>query len=88
MSTISITRRNLGTGRIETPAIERGFYILGDPAYGKDKHKAEFAVRVRTLEEVLQLLRRGFAVRISDGVTRPSLISPKSLDIRTGGAGA
>jgi len=81
MSNISITRRNPATGKVESPLKEHGSYTLGDPANGKDKHKTGFAVRVRTLEEVLDRVRRGFSVRMSDGVTRPSLISPKSLTI-------
>ena len=81
MSNISITRRNPATGKVESPLKEHGSYTLGDPANGKDKHKTGFAVRVRTLEEVLDRVRRGFSVRMSDGVTRPSLTSPKSLTI-------
>lgn len=88
MATISITRRNPTSGRTETPLWEQDSYVLGDPAHGKDKHKAEFAVRVRSIEEVLHHLRRGFSVRMSDGITRPSLISPRSLDIRADGAKA
>jgi hypothetical protein len=85
MSSISITRRNPKTGRTETPLKERGCYVLGDPAHGKDKHKIAFAVRVRTLEEVLDHVRLGLSVRMSDGMARPSLISPKSLEIRVAG---
>lgn len=88
MSNITITRRNPKSGKPETPHKENGWYVLGDPAHGKDKHKKEFAVRVRTLEEVLNHLRRGFSVRMSDGIARPSLISPKSLEIRANGAEA
>lgn len=82
MGTISIAQRNPQSGRTETPLREHGYYVLGDPAHGKNKHKAKFAVRVRTVEEVLDHLRRGFSVRMSDGITRPSLISPRSLDVR------
>jgi len=87
MNAISITRRNPKTGRTETPLREHGWYVLGDPAHGRDKHRERFAVRVRTIEEVTDHLRRGFSVRMSDGVTRPSLISPKSLQIRAAGEG-
>jgi len=86
MSTITITRRNPTSGRIEIPFQEHGCYVLGNPAHGKLKHKTAFAVRVRTLQEVLDHLRRGFSVRMSDGVTRPSLISPKNLQIHATGA--
>lgn len=85
MGTISITRRNPRAGKTETPLREHGWYVLGDPANGQQKHHKKFAVRVRTLEEVLDHVRRGFSVRMSDGLTRPSLISPKSLEIRVAG---
>ena len=88
MSKISITRRNPATGKPESPLKEYGSYTLGDPGNGKDKHQIRFAVRVRTLEEVLDRVRRGFSVRMSDGVTRPSLISPKSLTIHVAGESA
>jgi hypothetical protein len=84
MSTIRITRINPKTGRVETPLLEHGWYVLGDPAHGSQKHHERFAVRVRTLEEVLDHVKRGFSVRMCDGVTRPYLISPKSLKIIVG----
>lgn len=85
MTSISITRRNPKTGRTATPLQEHGWYVLGDPAHGKQKHHKRFAVQLRTLEEVLDHLRRGFSVRMSDGLTRPSLVSPKSLEIHVAG---
>lgn len=85
MNSISISRRNPRTGRIERPWREHGGYVLGDPAHGGEKHHKRFAVRVRTLEEVLDHLRRGFSVRMSEGTTRPSLVSPKSLEILVDG---
>jgi len=86
MSSISITRRNPTSGRLETPFRDHGWYVLGDPAHGKEKHKKKFAVRVRTLEAVLEHLRRGFSVRMSDGRTIwPPLISPGSLEVCTKG---
>ncbi|WP_198374028.1 hypothetical protein [Neoroseomonas rubea] len=88
MSSITITRRNPKTGRTETPLCERGWFVLGDPAHGNQKHHKAFAVRVRTLEEVLDHVRRGFSVRMAEGSTRPSLISPKSLKIEVAGARA
>lgn len=83
MPIISITRKNPATGRVETPHRERGFYVLGDPAHGNKRHHKAFAVQVRTLEEVLDHIRRGFSVRMSDGsaAARPSLIAPGSLEI-------
>jgi hypothetical protein len=84
--TISITRRNPATGRVEVPHRERGLYVLGDPAHGGKKHHKAFAVRVRTLKEVLDHVRRGFSVRMSDGSTAwPPLIAPRSLEILVDG---
>lgn len=88
MSTISITRVHPTTGRLERPHIHPGgYYGLGDPQFGGQKKKARFEVRVRTLDEVLELVRRGFHVRMHDGIrkSRPSLISPGSLTIRVEG---
>ena len=81
MNSISISRRNPRTGRTETPWREHGGYVLGDPVHGGQKHHKRFAVRVRTLEEVLDHLRRGFSVRMSERITRPSPVPPNSLQI-------
>ena len=90
MSSISITRRNPKTGKLETPFKDHGWYVLGDPTHRGMKHHKKFALRVRTLEEVLDLVCRGFSVRMSAGpsTTWPPLIAPKSLTIHTPGATA
>jgi hypothetical protein len=79
---ISITRRNPRTGRIERPWRNRdGVFVLGDPAHGAQKHHDRFALKVATIEEVAALVRRGFSVRMTDGDSPPSLISPDSLTL-------
>ncbi len=79
---ISITRQNPRTGRIERPWKNRdGLFVLGDPAHGAQKHHDKFATKVATIEEVATLIGRGFSVRITDGESPPSLISPDSLTI-------
>ncbi len=79
---INITRTNPRTGRAERPYVNReGFFVLGDPAHGREKHHTKFAVKVRTLEEVVAYVGRGFSVRMTDGENPPSLISPASLTI-------
>ena len=79
---ISITRRNPRTGRIERPWRNRdNLFVLGDPAHGAQKHHDRFAVKVETLEEVARLIERGFSVRMTDGNSPPSLISPDSLAV-------
>ena len=77
---VSITRTNSRTGKVERPWRNReDLFVLGDPAHGAQKHHDKFAVKVRTLEEVATLVGRGFSVRMTDGESPPSLISPDSL---------
>lgn len=45
----------------------------------------EGAVHVRTIEDVLDHLRRGWSVRMSDGINRPSLVSARSLEVKIEG---
>lgn len=85
MNSISITRRYPRTNRVETPHRYRGgFYKVADPAFGDDKKKTEFEIRVCTIGEVLKFTRRGFHVRMSGGSGHgsPSLISPDNLVVR------
>ena len=78
----SITRRNPRTGRIERPWRNRdGHFVLGDPAHGAQKHHDRFAVKVATIEEVVDLVRQGFSLRMTDGDSAPSLIAPASLEL-------
>ena len=79
---IRITRQNPRTGQVERPWRNRdGLFVLGDPAHGAQKHHDKFAVKVGTIEEVDALLKRGFSVRMTDGESPPSLLSPHSLTI-------
>ncbi len=81
---VRITRRNPRTGRIELPWRNRdGLFVLADPAHGARRHHDKFAVKVKTIEEVAALVGRGFPVRMTDGDTPPSLISPDSLTVET-----
>jgi hypothetical protein len=78
----SITRRNPHTGRIERPWRNRdGLFVLGDPAHGAQKHHDKFALKVGTIQEVAALVSSGHSVRMTDGESPPSLISPDSLTI-------
>jgi hypothetical protein len=77
-----ITRKNPQTGKLEHPLRNHdGAFVLGDPAHGAQKHHKKFAVKVRTIAEVAALVGRGFSVRMTDGKSRPSLISPASLHL-------
>lgn len=46
-------------GRKWGPALDRGDFVLGDPKLGSRKHVAESAVRVRSEDEAIALLRKG-----------------------------
>lgn len=62
---------------------ERGFngmFVLGDPAHGAQKHHKENAVMVPSYSEALELVRKGFSIRMSDGRSSASLVSPSSLE--------
>jgi len=79
---IKITRTNPRTGQVQRPWRNRdGVFVLGDPAHGAQKHHDKFAVKVPSIEEVAKLVERGFSVRMTDGKSPPSLISPESLII-------
>jgi hypothetical protein len=82
---IRITRINPRTGQIERPWRNRdGFFVLGDPKHGAQRHHDKFAVKVETLDEVSNLIRRGFSLRMTDGETPAALITPESLTVDTG----
>jgi hypothetical protein len=88
MSMISITRRDSATGKLQTPHLYKaGYYKVADPAFGEDKKKKEFEIKVRTLVEVLAFAQRGFHVRMSAGrgEAGPSLITPDNLTIHVAG---
>ncbi|MBB3974110.1 hypothetical protein [Hansschlegelia beijingensis] len=69
-------------GDAETPALAGdGRFKLADPSNGKEKHHAKHMVYARTLDEVADLLARGFSLWMTKPGKRPSLISPESLRI-------
>ncbi|TPG13635.1 hypothetical protein [Sphingomonas oligophenolica] len=55
-------------------------FVLGDPAHGSHRHHKENAVLVSSYLEALELVRKGFAIRMSDGRSAPSLVAPGSLE--------
>jgi len=54
-------------------------FVLADPAHGAQRHHKENAVFVDSYSEALELVRRGFSIRMSDGRSAASLVSPGSL---------
>ena len=77
-----IVRTNPQTGAIERPWRQRdGHFVLADPAHGAQRHHKENAITVPTYSEAVELVRRGHPVRMSDGGSAASLVSPASLEL-------
>jgi hypothetical protein len=76
---IRIERISSRSGVVEEPAVTARGYQLADPAHGKHKHHAEHATYVKTLDEAVALIERGFSLRMGAKGKVPSLIAPKSL---------
>lgn len=76
-----IQRINSTTGLSERPWRQRDrMFVLGDPAHGSQRHHKENAIFVSSYLEALELVRKGFAIRMSDGRSAPSLVAPSSLE--------
>jgi hypothetical protein len=78
---IGIERVSSRGGVIEEPVVTSKGYQLADPAHGKQKHHAEHATYVRTLDGAAVLTARGHFLWMGARGKRPSLIAPKSLRI-------
>lgn len=78
---IRIERTKPREGVLEEPVRQAGSYVLGDPKCGAEKHHADNAVFVATLEEAAALVEKGFSLRMGRPGKRGSLISPGSLRI-------
>lgn len=61
------------SGAKQFPIKESGCYVLGDPKHGNRKHTTANKVLVPTEQEMIDLIARGFSVRV-DTATRPSLV--------------
>lgn len=62
------------TGNKQYPVQQDGCFVLGDPKYGNEKHHGRNQVLVRTEQEMIDLLRLGYSVRVGTE-TAPSLVS-------------
>lgn len=49
-------------GLSEEPALTSKGYKLADPAHGRKKHHAKFAIYVKTLDEAAELVTKGFSL--------------------------
>jgi hypothetical protein len=55
------------------PALKDGCFVLGDPDAKTEKHHQSNEVLVRSEEEAIRLIRKGFSIRVKTD-TRPSLV--------------
>ena len=78
---IRIERVSPRAGMVEEPQFTVKGYKLSDPAHGKQKHHAEHAVYVKTLDDAAVLIGKGFSLWMGAQGKRASLISPESLRI-------
>lgn len=78
-----ISRVNPTTGKTEHPYRDRhGNFVLGDPTFGSELHYRKNAVLTADYAEAVQLVRKGFSIRMSAGDgTPPSLISAGKLTL-------
>ncbi|WJI82111.1 MULTISPECIES: hypothetical protein [unclassified Mesorhizobium] len=60
-------------GRQWPPAQKDGLFVLGDPTARDVKHHKKNEVLVRTEEEAIRLILKGFSIRVETN-TRPSLV--------------
>lgn len=63
----------LKDGRKWPPAMKDGCFVLGDPDARDKKHHERNEVLVRSEEEAIRLIKKGFSIRI-ETTTRPSLV--------------
>ena len=78
---LRIERVSPRNGVVEEPEFTTRGYKLGDPKLGNKKHHAENTVYVRTLDEVADLIGKGFSLWMVAKGKRGSLIAPQSLRI-------
>lgn len=76
-----ILRTNPTSGRVERPWRNRNSeFVLGDPAKGDVRHHDAHGTNVDNYGEALELVERGFSIRMSDGKAPASLVTPASLN--------
>ncbi|MGO4673323.1 hypothetical protein AB4Z40_10530 [Bosea sp. 2YAB26] len=78
---IKIERTSPRDGVSEEPELTPKGYCLGDPRFSSQKHLAKNAVYVKTLDEVGELLVKGFSLRMTAKGKRSSLVAAKYLII-------
>ena len=62
------------SGEKQVPAIDKdGFFVLGSPKHGHEKHHGKNKIRIRDEDEMIALLQLGYSIRVKTP-TSPSLV--------------
>lgn len=72
-SAMRVYRLDPKTDQKQFPILQEGFFVLGNPAHGDQKHLARNQVLVRTEQEMINLIIKGYAVRVATDAA-PSLV--------------
>lgn len=72
-SSMRVYRLDPKTYRKQFPIRQDGSFVLGDPAHGNQKYLARNQVLVRTEQEMIDLIMKGYAVRVATDAA-PSLV--------------
>lgn len=82
----AINRINPASGEREKPWRNRSHeFALSGPSSGVSRYSVESeSVLVDNYGEAVELVRQGYSIRLSDGRSPPTLVSPRSLVIEVG----
>lgn len=69
-------------GPMEEPFLTPQGFKMADPYNGPNRHHAEYAIYLKTLEEVDAGLKRGWSLWMKQPGKRETLISASSLRVR------
>jgi len=61
------------SGRKQYPKQQQGYFVVGDPKRGNQKHHARNQILVRTEQEMIDLIVKGYSVRVGTDAA-PSMV--------------
>ena len=70
----AVVSRGPNKGTMLSPHLQNDTYIVSVTRYEKDY------IRVRSVDEIIPYLQKGFSLRMSAPKLAPSLINPKSIN--------
>ncbi|MBA4274732.1 MAG: hypothetical protein C0436_03655 [Alphaproteobacteria bacterium] len=78
---IRIERVSSRSGAFEEPMMTAKGYQLADPVHGQNRHHAEHAIYVQTLDEAAALIDLGYSLCMGAKGKPESMIALKSLRV-------